>query len=260
MKKQQQVVVQATDFATIDSDVLKRLWAELPTYKRIIAKTNNGENIYGTYIKAPDLLRRLQEVYGLNYEIHMTPQIVSTPDGENVLYIVQCAISVVAQDGTHTTVSDFGSAMLVRKGWVNENAPKAAATDAFKRAIRWLGIGMFQYEGDEPEIMRNSETYKRSSGSSSQRKTERNFTEEFTELMVSSPDRVEKVVATAFELGLADPDQNNEEVFQTLMKRFNVSAKQLLWLLKDKKTGQEWLEAHKRGVSPREFLNGVFQR
>ncbi|MEM1940803.1 MAG: Rad52/Rad22 family DNA repair protein [Candidatus Caldarchaeum sp.] len=231
-------------------EAIQALWAELPTHKRVIAKTRNNENIYGTYIKAPDILRRLQEVFGLGYDIDFSDQILQL-DSNNALVVVRCEVGVETDRG-YRTVSDYGSAKLVDGGRINDQAFKAAATDALKRAVRWLGIGMFQYDNDEPEIMR-------SSGSAPSR-SERNYQKEIAQLMAEKPEMVEAAISTLLELDLYDAEEmTEEEALEHLSRRFKATPKQLLWLFRDKKTAERFLEENEeKGTPPSQFLNTLF--
>ncbi|MEM2049554.1 MAG: Rad52/Rad22 family DNA repair protein [Thermoproteota archaeon] len=238
-----------TNITSVQTAIAK-LWEELPTYKRVIAKTRNNENIYGTYIKAPDILRRLQEVFGLGYDIDFSDQILQL-DSNNALVVVRCEVGVETDSG-YRTVSDYGSAKLMDNGRINDQAFKAAATDALKRAVRWLGIGMFQYDSDEPEVLRNSGE----AASSSQSK----YQKEIEQLMAEKPELVEAAISTLLELDLYDAEEmTEEEALEQLSRRFKATPKQLLWLFRDRKTAERFLEENeKKGTTPSQFLSAVF--
>jgi hypothetical protein len=115
------------------AQMIERLWAEMPTKQRVIAKRGDTV-IYGDYIELPQILRRLQEVFGMNYSIWF-----ATPIFHENTVIIRAV--VVAGD---TQVEGFGTA-TIRNGDV-ETAVKSAETDAVKRACRYFGIGAFLYE------------------------------------------------------------------------------------------------------------------
>lgn len=236
------------------SEIVAKLWEEMPTYKRVIAKTRNNENIYGTYIKVPDILRRLQDIFGLGYDIDFKETVYNT-DENNSLVVVRCEVGVETPSG-YRTVSDYGSAKLLDNGRLNEQAFKAAATDALKRAVRWLGIGMFQYENDEPEVLRNDAA---SEGRTA--KPKRDLGEEVAMLMATSPDKVEVATAVMAELGVYDPEeQDEEEALLEACQRFKATPKQLLWAFKDKRTGERFLEEFEDGKTVKQFMDELFAK
>lgn len=236
------------------SEVVAKLWEEMPTYKRVIAKTRNNENIYGTYIKVPDILRRLQEVFGLGYDIDFH-ETVHNADSNNALVVVRCEVGVETPSG-YRTVSDYGSAKLLDNGRLNEQAFKAAATDALKRAVRWLGIGMFQYENDEPEVLRNETA---SEGRTA--KPKRDFKEEVAVLMATNPDKVEEATEVMAELGVYDPEeQDEEEALLEACQRFKATPKQILWAFKDRRTGERFLQEFEGGKTVKQFMDELFAK
>lgn len=242
-----------TNITSVQSAIAK-LWDELPTHKRVIAKTRNNENIYGTYVKAPDILRRLQEVFGLGYDIDFH-ETVYNADSNNALVVVRCEVGVETPSG-YRTVSDYGSAKLLDNGRLNEQAFKAAATDALKRAVRWLGIGMFQYENDEPEVLRNETA---SEGRTA--KPKRDFKEEVAVLMATNPDKVEEATEVMAELGVYDPEeQDEEEALLEACQRFKATPKQILWAFKDKRTGERFLQEFEDGKTVKQFMDELFAK
>ena len=122
-------------------NVLERLWAVMPSKERVIAQTKEGA-VYGEYVELSQILRRLQEVFGLNYEIRLSEPTVYYEKDEPSVVAVSAVVSVM-QGENPTVVQGYGTSS-VNRGL--ENAIKSAETDAIKRACRLLGIGMFLYE------------------------------------------------------------------------------------------------------------------
>lgn len=242
-------------------NAIKTLWEELPTHQRVIAKTRNNENIYGTYIKAPDILRRLQEVFGLGYDIDFSDQVLQL-DNNNLLVVVRCEVGVETDNG-YRTVSDYGTAKLVDNGRINDQAVKAAATDAMKRAVRWLGIGMFQYENDEPEVLRNITNTQNSKGGGkgNTRSSSPNYKDEVIELMASQPGRVVAALEVMEKLGVYNPeDADDETAFLEACEQYKASPKQLLWAFRDEETGRRFLNAKEEGKSTKQFMDELFAK
>lgn len=230
---------------------IELLWKELPTHKRVIAKTRNNENIYGTYIKVPDILRRLQEVFGLSYDISFDDTVHQIED--TLIVVVSCEVGVETPSG-YRTVSDYGVAKLYDNGRLNEQAFKAAATDALKRAVRWLGIGMFQYENEEPLLLRSVST-----DGGGEQKPKRSFEDEIAELFSSAPDRVETALSVMEELGVYDPEvMDEEEALLNACRKYKATPKQLLYAFKDKRTGERFLEAFEEGKPTKQIMNTLF--
>ena len=121
--------------------VVERLWAVMPSKERVIAHTKEGA-VYGEYVELSQVLRRLQEVFGLSYEIRLSEPTVYYEKDEPSVVAVSAVVSVM-QGENPTIVQGYGTAPINRG---LENAIKSAETDAIKRACRLLGIGMFLYE------------------------------------------------------------------------------------------------------------------
>jgi hypothetical protein len=180
--------------------IVERLWAEMPTKQRVIAK--RGDTVlYGDYIELPQILRRLQEVFGLNYAIWFATPIFH----ENT--VVVRAVIVAG----NTQVEGFGTA-TIRNGDV-ENAVKAAETDAVKRAARYLGIGAFLYEKGLTESNGESTPANRSA-----RTTTRPATLEGDEELPRLPKDLKEAVVHAFREGLGEDDTTFEEGYKHLRK------------------------------------------
>lgn len=224
------------------NDAITKLWAEMPTQQRVIAKSRTGENIYGTYIKVPNLLRRLQEVFGLNYDIHFSEHYIKDETSNTTVVVVRCELGVETPDG-YRTYTDYASEELFVDGRFNENAVKSAATDAFKRAVRWLGVGMFQYEDDAPTIL--SEAPKK-----------RDLDEEVRRLVEEKPDAAVAVVNTVLDLAIDDGIEplNEYNAIRTLCQRYNLTPKQAMFIFRDSGRGQDFLSS---GMKPSEFINRV---
>jgi len=208
MPKTKQPMIEAevsqvnTETATID-----RLWAEMPTKQRVIAKRGDIV-IYGDYVELPQVLRRLQEVFGMNYSIGFSPPTFH----EN---IVAVRAVVVAGD---TRVEGYGTATIRNKDV--ETALKSAETDAVKRACRYLGIGAFLYEKGLTETNSN--------GSSAPAKGNRNGKAKpapaTSDELPNLPDELRDAVVHAFRVGMGEDDLTLEEGYNTLRKY--ASAKQ----------------------------------
>jgi len=206
MPKTKQVLTEAqvsTTEATLNP--IERLWAEMPTKQRVIAKRGDTV-IYGDYIELPQVLRRLQEVFGMNYSIGFSPPTFH----EN---IVAVRAVVVAGD---TRVEGFGTA-TVRNGDM-ETAVKSAETDAVKRACRYLGIGAFLYEKGLTET-NGSETAPAKRNGKAKPATANNGDE-----LPNLPSDLRDAVENAFRVGMGEDDLTLEEGYNTLRKY--ASAKQ----------------------------------
>jgi hypothetical protein len=204
MPKTKQVLTEAevsTAETTKTVNPIERLWAEMPTKQRVIAKRGNTV-LYGDYVELPQVLRRLQEVFGMNYSISF-----ASPTFHENIVIVQA--SVVAGD---TRVEGFGTA-TIRNGDM-ETAVKSAETDAVKRACRYLGIGAFLYEKGLTET--------NGKGSSAPAKANRNgkakpapaTSDELPNLSNELRDAVEN----AFRVGMEEDDITLEEGYAYLRK------------------------------------------
>jgi len=200
MPKMKQVLTEAevsTTEATLNT--IERLWAEMPTKQRVIAKRGDTV-IYGDYVELPQVLRRLQEVFGMNYSIGFSPPTFF----EN---IVAVRAVVVAGD---TRVEGYGTATIRNKDV--ETALKSAETDAVKRACRYLGIGAFLYEKGLTET----------NGSSAPAKGNRNGktkgTANNTDELPNLPKELREAVENAFRVGMEEDDITFEEGYNFLRK------------------------------------------
>ena len=209
MPKTKQPMIEAevsqvnTETATID-----RLWAEMPTKQRVIAKRGDTV-IYGDYVELPQVLRRLQEVFGMNYSIGFSPPTFH----EN---IVAVRAVVVAGD---TRVEGYGTATIRNKDV--ETALKSAETDAVKRACRYLGIGAFLYEKGLTEVGNgNSSSAPTKGNRNGKAKSAPATSDELPNL----PDELRDAVVHAFRVGMEEDDITFEEGYNTLRKY--ASAKQ----------------------------------
>jgi hypothetical protein len=184
----------------------------MPTKQRVIAKRGDSV-LYGDYIELPQVLRRLQEVFGLNYSIGFAP-----PTFYENTVVVRAVL--VAGD---TRAEGYGTAPI-RNGDV-ENAVKTAETDAVKRAARYLGIGAFLYEKGLTEM----------NGGSGSNRTERTPAKpnRATKTQIASPDgdelpnlpaNLREAVVRAFRVGMEEDDITFEEGYNHLRKY--ASAKQ----------------------------------
>jgi len=182
------------------AQMIERLWAEMPTKRRVIAKRGDTV-IYGDYIELPQVLRRLQEVFGLNYSIWF-----ATPIFHENTVVIRAVI--VAGD---TQVEGFGTA-TIRNGDV-ETAVKSAETDAVKRAARYFGIGAFLYEKGLTETNGN----RTDTDSTPAKPSRSSATAEKGELPNLPPDLKEAVVH-AFRSGLGEDDTTFEEGYNFLRK------------------------------------------
>jgi hypothetical protein len=187
--------------------IIERLWAEMPTKQRVIAKRGNTV-LYGDYIEMPQVLRRLQEVFGLNYSIGFAP-----PTFHENTVIVRAV--VVAGD---TRVEGYGTA-TIRNGDV-ENAVKSAETDAIKRACRYLGIGAFLYEKSLTETNGSTPAKTNRNGKA---KTNGSASTE-ADAIPNLPEDLRKAVEKAFQVGLEDDEMTLEEGYALLRK--HATAKQ----------------------------------
>jgi hypothetical protein len=180
--------------------MIERLWAEMPTKQRVIAK--RGDTVlYGDYVELPQILRRLQEVFGLNYSIWF-----ATPIFHENTVIIRAVI--VAGD---TQVEGFGTA-TIRNGDV-ETAVKSAETDAVKRAARYFGIGAFLYEKGLTETNSN-----RTDTDSTPAKPSRSPAPSGDEELPRLPKDLKEAVVHAFRSGLGEDDLTFEDGYNFLRK------------------------------------------
>jgi hypothetical protein len=185
------------------AQLIQQLWAEMPTKQRVIAKRGDTV-IYGDYIELPQILRRLQEVFGMNYSIWF-----ATPIFHENTVIVRAV--VVAGD---TQVEGFGTA-TIRNGDV-ETAVKSAETDAVKRACRYLGIGAFLYEKGMTETNGGDSTPAKTNRSA--RTTTRPATSEEDEELPRLPKDLKEAVVHAFRTALGEDDTTFEDGYKYLRK------------------------------------------
>jgi hypothetical protein len=199
---------------TSQMQMIERLWAEMPTKKRVIAK--RGDTVlYGDYVELPQVLRRLQEVFGLNYSLWFASPIFY----ENTVVIR----AVIEADKTQ--VEGFGTA-TIRNGDV-ETAVKSAETDAVKRACRYLGIGAFLYEkgltetnGSGAQAVQGTQSAPAKGNRNGKAKPAPATTDEMPNL----PTDLRNAVLRAFRRGLEDDEIGIEEGYALLRK--HASAKQ----------------------------------
>ncbi len=202
--------------------MIERLWAEMPTKRRVIAKRGDTV-IYGDYVELPQVLRRLQEVFGLNYSLWFAAPIFY----ENTV-IVRAVL-----EADKTQVEGFGTA-TIRNGDV-ETAVKSAETDAVKRACRYLGIGAFLYEKGLSETNGNGDTPAKASTKQAKQKPA-SITDEIPNL----PEDLRNAVEQAFRVGMENDDITLEEGYNTL--RQYASAKQATTLLRYPDLVQEFCD------------------
>jgi len=184
------------------AQVIDRLWAEMPTKKRVIAKRGDTV-IYGDYIELPQVLRRLQEVYGMDYSIGFSPP---------TFYENAVAVRAVVVAGD-TRVEGYGTA-TIRNGDV-ETAIKSAETDAVKRACRYLGIGAFLYEKGLTETNGNTETAPAKRNGKAGRSLPAPAT---SDELPNLPYELRNAVVHAFRSGLGEDDITFEEGYNFLRK------------------------------------------
>jgi len=194
---------------TAIANPVDRLWAEMPTKQRVIAKRGDTV-IYGDYIELPQVLRRLQEVFGMNYSIGFAPP---------TFYENTVAVRAVVVAGD-TRVEGYGTAPI-RNGDV-ETAIKSAETDAVKRACRYLGIGAFLYEKGLTEVGNGNggskETAKRNSNGKAKPAPAT------AGELPSLSDELKEAVVRAFQRGMSDELITFEKGYAYLRKY--ASAKQ----------------------------------
>ena len=183
------------------AQMIERLWAEMPTKRRVIAKRGDTV-IYGDYIELPQVLRRLQEVYGMDYSFGFSP-----PTFYENTVIVRAVL--VAGD---TRVEGYGTA-TIRNGDV-ENAVKTAETDAVKRAARYLGIGAFLYEKGLTETNGNDSSAPAKGNRNGKAKPAPATSDELPNL----PKDLREAVLNAFRTGMEEDDITLEEGYQFLRK------------------------------------------
>jgi len=193
---------------TVNTDtaqIVERLWAEMPTKKRVIAKRGDTV-VYGDYVELPQVLRRLQEVFGMDYSIGFAPPTFY----EN---IVAVRAIVVAGD---TRVEGFGTA-TIRNNDV-ETAVKSAETDAVKRACRYLGIGAFLYEKGITETNGSTGNTERTSAKRNGKAGRSLPAPASTDDIPNLPDELREAVVQAFRVGLEEDDITLEEGYNYLRK------------------------------------------
>jgi hypothetical protein len=171
----------------------------MPTKKRVIAKRGDTV-IYGDYIELPQVLRRLQEVYGMDYSIGFSPP---------TFYENAVAVRAVVVAGD-TRVEGYGTA-TIRNGDV-ETAIKSAETDAVKRACRYLGIGAFLYEKGLTEM--NGSNTERAPAKRNGKAKPAPATDEMPNL----PYELRNAVVHAFRSGMGDDLISFEEGYAYLRK------------------------------------------
>jgi hypothetical protein len=195
--------VQAETVITETANPIERLWAEMPTKKRVIAKRGDTV-VYGDYVELPQVLRRLQEVFGMNYSIGFAPP---------TFYENTVAVRAVIVAGD-TRVEGYGTATIRNKDV--ETAVKSAETDAVKRACRYLGIGAFLYEKGLTETNENNSTPAKGQTRNGkvQAKPANNNTDELPNL----PDELRNAVEHAFQVGMGDDFITFEEGYAYLRK------------------------------------------
>ena len=194
------------------AQMIERLWAEMPTKQRVIAK--RGDTVlYGDYIELPQVLRRLQEVYGLNYSIGFSPP---------SFYENAVAVRAVVVAGD-TRVEGYGTAPI-RNGDM-ETALKSAETDAVKRACRYLGIGAFLYEKGLTEANGGTETAPAKRNGKAQASTKTKAKSATDEELPNLPSDLREAVVNAFRVGMEEDDITFEEGYNFLRKY--ASAKQV---------------------------------
>jgi hypothetical protein len=204
MPKMKQVLTEAevsTAETTATLNPIERLWAEMPTKKRVIAKRGDTV-IYGDYVELPQVLRRLQEVFGMNYSIGFAPPTFY----EN---IVAVRAVVVAGD---TRVEGYGTATIRNKDV--ETALKSAETDAVKRACRYLGIGAFLYEKGLTETNSNGSSAPAKANHNGKAKPAPTTSNELPNLS----DDLRNAVVQAFRSGMGDDLITFEEGYAYLRK------------------------------------------
>jgi hypothetical protein len=208
MPKTKQVLTEAevsTAETTKTVNPLERLWAEMPTKQRVIAKRGNTV-LYGDYVELPQVLRRLQEVFGLNYSVGFAP-----PTFHENTVIVRAV--VVAGD---TRVEGFGTA-TIRNNDV-ETAVKSAETDAVKRACRYLGIGAFLYEKGLTETNGSSEQGTQSAPAKANRNGKTKPAPATADEMPKLPNDLRNAVLRAFRVGMENHNITLEEGYAYLRK------------------------------------------
>jgi hypothetical protein len=199
VKSNTETVVQAE--TPMPANIIEKLWAEMPTKQRVIAKRGDTV-IYGDYIELPQVLRRLQEVYGMNYSIGFAP-----PAFHENAVIVRAV--VVAGD---TRVEGFGTA-TIRNNDI-ETAVKSAETDAVKRACRYLGIGAFLYEKGLTETNGSNATRNGKPAKANRNGQATAGDEELPRL----PSDLRDAVVQAFRNGLSNPNTTFEQGYAYLRK------------------------------------------
>jgi hypothetical protein len=191
---------QPTTAELTTAQMIERLWAEMPTKRRVIAK--RGDTVlYGDYVELPQVLRRLQEVYGLNYSIGFSPP---------SFYENAVAVRAVVVAGD-TRVEGYGTAPI-RNGDL-ETAIKSAETDAVKRAVRYLGIGAFLYEKGLTETNGDNSSAPAKGNRNGKAKPATASNE-----LPNLPDDLREAVENAFRVGMENDDITFEEGYNYLRR------------------------------------------
>jgi len=202
-KRAKRIVAETAQPTTVElttAQMIERLWAEMPTKRRVIAK--RGDTVlYGDYVELPQVLRRLQEVYGLNYSIGFSPP---------SFYENAVAVRAVVVAGD-TRVEGYGTAPI-RNGDM-ETAIKSAETDAVKRACRYLGIGAFLYEKGLTET--NGDDSSAPAKGNRNGKTKATAT---SDELPNLPKDLREAVENAFRVGMEEDDITFEEGYNYLRK------------------------------------------
>jgi hypothetical protein len=194
----QQVEAEAVNTTT--AQMIERLWAEMPTKRRVIAK--RGDTVlYGDYVELPQVLRRLQEVYGLNYSIGFSPP---------SFYENAVAVRAVVVAG-NTRVEGYGTAPIRNNDM--ETALKSAETDAVKRACRYLGIGAFLYEKGLTETNGGTKTALAKRNGKAKPATAKGEDD-----LPNLPSDLRDAVENAFRVGMEEDDITFEEGYNYLRK------------------------------------------
>jgi len=207
-KRAKRVLVETAQPTTAElttAQMIERLWAEMPTKQRVIAKRGNTV-LYGDYVELPQVLRRLQEVYGLNYSIGFSPP---------SFYENAVAVRAVVVAGD-TRVEGYGTAPI-RNGDM-ETALKSAETDAVKRACRYLGIGAFLYEKGLTEANGGTETATPARSAGDRTAKAKPATPNGTDELPNLPADLREAVVHAFRAGLGEDDITFEEGYNYLRK------------------------------------------
>ena len=237
-KRAKRIVAETAQPTTAElttAQMIERLWAEMPTKRRVIAK--RGDTVlYGDYVELPQVLRRLQEVYGLNYSIGFSPP---------SFYENAVAVRAVVVAGD-TRVEGYGTAPI-RNGDM-ETAIKSAETDAVKRACRYLGIGAFLYEKGLTETNGDDSSAPAKGNRNGKTKATANGTDEplsSSEKMKEFPNLpkdLKDAVMNAFRVGLDDDEITAEEGYAYI--RQYASEKQAKCIIRYPDLVEEFCDRH----------------